>query len=249
MPPPTLGFQNNHKLAHALSESLQDLGGPSNLALRPYNRFSTAFTTWWLVPAKDEWPAYHLSKLCLHPVPKASQDSPEILAGLQMEKGLTPKIADLPDVNPSHIIRPHWRVHSLPPPPFRDKILDSARLVLTRSQQPLFVMIDASACNRVPDPDAPAATPDDRALWLIKDQSLALVPEGSPTTGLAGSSDSSDLGSLIKEIFQHPSLDFFWLDLRLGVLVLLSGQDGVRGSWLVSDLWRSTLEPWLPILG
>jgi hypothetical protein len=247
--PPAVTFPNVHTLAHALTDVIPDLGAPTNIALRPYNRYSTAFTTWWLVPSRTDWPAYHLSKLCMAPLVESLEPSFELLVGIEFEKGLAPSLAGLPEVDSSHIIKASWRWNSLSSPSFRDKLSACTQSALQASEEHLLVKVDAYAFNRVPDSEKPAVVPDDTGLWFIENSALALIPESPPTSELAFLTPSRDLFSLVDSLLNHRPLDFFWIELRLGHRILLSPEGLSQQKWSARDLWLVTMKPWLPILG
>jgi len=62
-PKPKIKYGNSDETAHEVVDYLQALpSSPRRFVLRPYNRFSTEFTEWWLIGSR-EWPAYACSKL------------------------------------------------------------------------------------------------------------------------------------------------------------------------------------------
>lgn len=52
----------------------------TDFVVRPYNRFDSEKTTWWIVPSK-EWPAYKFAKFII------SEEDKKIYFGLNVEKG------------------------------------------------------------------------------------------------------------------------------------------------------------------
>ena len=113
---PAVAFPNNHKLAHAVEEHLDGTPYARKLSLRPFNRFSTAFTNWWLIPSHTEWPAYQQSKLCFFMMPQQPLDAPSVLAGFYVEKSPDPSLRGMAEVKLGHIVPQDW---------YRDAFVDA----------------------------------------------------------------------------------------------------------------------------
>jgi len=241
---PAVAFPNNHKLAHAVDEHLEGTPHAPKLSLRPFNRFSTAFTNWWLIPSHAEWPAYQHSKLCFFMMHQQPQDAPSVLAGFYVEKGLDPSLKGMAEVKLSHIMSRDWYWHAFVDTVPREAFSTTVREAISASHGPIDIVLDSFAFNKVPEPDTLAGSPSDTAIFRLQAPDLALEPVCDPSGELACCAESPTLGHLIASLHESSDLRFFWLYLRIGVQLAFQRQE--LPAWTPEDVWRNALLAWVP---
>jgi len=80
---------NPHRLCNALAESAMNT--KCKLARRPFNRFESETSAWWLVPS-SALPFYQFNKVYCK---WANKEGKAMLCGLYLEKGLAPELASV----------------------------------------------------------------------------------------------------------------------------------------------------------
>jgi hypothetical protein len=241
---PSVPFENNHKLAHGVLDFLQDSPIRGRLSLRPFNRYSTAFTNWWLVPSPADWPAYHHSKLCFFMMPAQSPDGRSVLTGYYVEKGLHPSLRGLPDVKAPHIMGDDWYWHAFPSVTNDPEFFDAARLTLSLTSLPLLLVLDAYAFNKAPEPDEPSGNPSDTLVFRIADPKLQLMLDREPSADLSPFARHRSIYDLVADLHDSTDMRFFWLDLRIGIELAFKAPS--QPIWHAREVWGMTLAPWLP---
>jgi len=236
---PVIIYENNDKVAHAVQEFVRSHGGWS-FTLRPFNRFATAFTEWWLIPA-TEWPAYKYGKLCFHRYPRTVGGV--LYTGYYVEKGLGVQLAGLPDVQKSHIMQSDWRWYEFIDWASSDKINEAAKQVHGLSQVGIRLLVEIHAFNKVPEPDTERSAPSDTIEFEIapSDSRWQLIQPGQGT--LAKFNGADNIATLVEGMHNEKDLDYFWLDLIIGVR--LHYGNGSSRSWSAPDIWVKALQPWV----
>jgi hypothetical protein len=91
--------------------------------------------------------------------------------------------------------------------------------------------------------------PDDRAVFAVRDDSLALDPVVRPEDDLFMVEYAHRMQDLVMAIEGIEHVWWYWIDLRIGIRVAYgSGEksDAAAGIWGAGDLWQHALAPWLP---
>ncbi len=229
-------FENNDKVAHAVWEFIQHQGLAS-FTLRPFNRFNTAFTEWWLIPA-TEWPAYKYGKLCFHRYPRTPEGV--LYSGYYVEKGLGSQLNGLPNVQKKHLMQGDWQWHE-----FVNRSLDGEinKVIKELSDMNLArirVLVEIHAFNKVPKVDMERSAPSDTIEFEITAPGLQwqLIQPGK--SNLAKFNGAGSLRDLLERIYKERDLDYFWIDLVIGARFRYGNNSG----WDASDIWMKVLQPW-----
>ena len=235
MSEPNIVYENNDQAAHAVQEFVRKKGDWS-FTLRPFNRFATAFTAWWIVPT-SEWPAYKYGKLCFH------RYDGVLYTGYYVEKGLGVQLAGLSDVQKRHIIQSDWRWHDLVYWASEGKVDKIVEQVCDLSQTSVRVLVEIHAFNEVPEPDSERTAPSDAIEFEIafSDSRWRLIRPGQST--LAKFNRTVSIADLMEGIIDEKDLDYFWMDMVIGVRLRYG--DGLSPGWNASDIWAKALQPWV----
>ncbi len=211
-------YENNDRTAHAVQEFVLSQGRWS-FSLRPFNRFATAFTEWWLVPA-PEWPAYKYGKLCFHKYPRTADGV--LFTGYYVEKGLGVRLTGLPDVQKSHIMQSDWRWYEFVDWVSKGKVDKVVEQVRDLSQASIRVLVEIHAFNKVPEPDTERTAPSDAIEFEIAslDSRWQLIQPGQST--LAKFNRAVSIVDLMEGMIGEKDLDYFWMDLVIGCLLYTS---------------------------
>lgn len=236
---PNIIYENNNKTAHAVQEYVRNHGRYSP-SLRPFNRFATAFTEWWLVPS-SEWPAYKYGKLCFHKYPRTSDGV--LYTGYYVEKGLGGQLAGLPDVQKNLIMQVDWCWHKVVDWASKEQIDEVVEEVCRLSQASVRVLVEVHAFNKVPEADSERSAPSDTIEFEIASSSSPwqLIQPGQST--LHKFNDVVGISALIGSINADEDMDYFWADLIIGIRLRYG--DGFSQGWSASDIWAKALEPWI----
>ncbi len=239
---PQTVFENNDKAAHAVYDHLNRLTpSPNRFTLRPHNFYAPEFTYWWFVPSTD-WPAFRYGKLTLHRWPI---DNPQAMyAGIYVEKGLGKQLLGMPGVQQNRIIQADWFWHEFVRR-VRDREVElTIAEVLERSRGPVVICVDAYHFNHIPKEDSehPLSAPDDWTEFLVhsKEDNLHVGQPGSEI--LAQLKTCIDISELIERIQAMKDLDFYWIDVFIGVR--LQYGTTTTGNWGASEIWNKALQPW-----
>lgn len=252
MPIPTVTFENNSKVAHAVSRYLDELRpSPQRFTLRPYQFQSPAFTYWWFVPS-TEWPAYRYSKLFIH---RFWVDSEYLLfTGFYVEHGLDEELKGQPDVKRSHVMQSGWYWFEFLRQAKNGALNPALRQVLERSGCPVFVWLDAYAFNRMSDRENGAQTAeaddgeaydskaDDSVEFVVRSANLQFELTKQANQVLSPLNECAKLQELAQHLEVQQELRWYWVDLLVGIR-LRYGTASV-GTWGAAEIWRNALEPW-----
>jgi len=231
-------FRNNDLAAHAVYRYIRE-SQPSvrHLTLRPYNRFDTKFTEWWLIPSTD-WPAYRYGKLCF----SQSDDTPYLMfIGFYVEKGLGRQLADLTKAN--QLMEPNWFWHDFLNAA-RGGVLDvPMRTIIERTGAPLQVYLNLYEFNHAPDPETGENAPDDWLEFVVHEDDLGFTPVFEGQDVLAPLNSVANLPDLVGRFIGLEKMTWYWINWMIGTYVQYSTDD--TGDWGATDLWHKALEPWL----
>lgn len=243
MSTPKIKFENNDKAAHAVSHYLDKLRpSPQRFALRPYNRFLPQFTEWWLIP-NNEWPAYRYSKLFFHRFQLSSEDTEWFYTGFYVERGLGKQLAGMAGVKKTHIMHGDWYWHDFINQAKAGEMDSAIREVLLRSECPVVLSMDVYGFNQVPEPDTERQLPYDWIEFVVRsqDSDFQIAQPGSEV--LAQLNSCVSLSELAQQLETLTELDYFWLNLLIGIRLQYGAESGTWGS---AEIWRNALEPWNP---
>ncbi len=235
----TAKFKTNNEAAHAVYDYISKSEKPG-LSLRPFNRFSTDYSPWWLLPKSEKWPVYSCSKLFFEKI--VIQNKHYLFAGFYVEKGLGNAVPK--DGKKNLIMKPNWYWHEflrkLKDGSYKDTITEA----LMVSKCPIVISIDAIEFNKVKQFDSEANyTPYDNVKFSIGRPSLKLKLI-EPAKKIL--SDFNNCGSFqrLSDYFDDiHGQDFFWIDFHIGVILNYDSQ--AQTKWGASDIWHKVLEPWL----
>lgn len=237
MTAPLMCYRNNDLAAHAVYDHIRDSGlSRRRLSLRPYNRFDTKFTEWWLIPG-TEWPAYRYGKLFF------SQSVTDLMfTGLNMEKGLGQQLSGLAKNN--QLLGADWFWHE-----FLKAILDGAldaplHTIQERAGMGLRVYVNIYEFNHAPDPETGENAPDDELAFSIGEGDLKFTQTLEGEGLLAPLNGAANLQDLSMRFTQLENIHWYWSNWLIGARVRYSADD--TGDWNAADLWHRLLEPWLP---
>jgi len=235
-------YENNDKVAHAIQEYIRGQGRWP-FTPRPFNRFDTAFTEWWLVPV-TEWPAYKYGKLCFHKYPRTADGV--LYTGYYVEKGLGLQLTEFHGVQKNHIMKSDWRWYEFVDWARSGKIDEVLERINDISQTRVRVLIEIHAFNKVPEPDTERSTPSDTIEFEIAPlgSKWQLIQSGQSV--LRKFNGAVNIGDLVERMSDENTLDYFWMDLVVGVRFRYGG--GSSPGWSASDVWMKTLQPWVELV-
>lgn len=241
---PVTIFEDNGKAAHAVLKYFRELRPSiaSTFSLRPYNRFSPAFTEWWLIPRKEEWPAYRCSKFFVSNFQSPSESFFRLYAGYYVEQGLGAELTGLPEVKRNHIMHADWYWHSFLQHAQGGRLDDALKQVLESSNCPICILVDAYEFNKVPEPDTEDRFSHDSVQFTIPSLELEFQLSKPGKEILSQFNTSPHIRSLARQLGSTKDLHFFWLDLHIGILLEYGNQE--RGSWDAAEIWHNALDPW-----
>jgi len=231
-------FRNNDLAAHTVYRYIRESQPPiRHLTLRPYNRFDTKFTEWWLIPSTD-WPAYRYGKLFFL---QSSGARNLMFTGFYIEKGLGRQLTDLTKAN--QLMGPNWFWNDFLNAA-RGGVLDAPmRVVHERAGVPLRIYLNLYEFNHVPDPETGINAPDDQLEFVIRDDDLGFTPVVEGKDVLAPLNRAVNLQDLVGHFIGLEKMTWYWVNWMIGVHVQYSTDD--TGDWGAADLWHNALEPWL----
>lgn len=131
------------------------------LTLRPWNRFDSDHTTWWIVPG-TEWPAYRYGKYVFAPI------GDMISCGLYVEKGLGASTLGM--YSPNLVMDAGWQWHQFIRDIETGKVLEAANKV----GMPLFLTLSSDIVRGEFDPLAPKS---DELVFRVEDERLEKIRE------------------------------------------------------------------------
>ncbi len=241
MPPPVLRYENNEQAAHAVSRHLNSLRpSPQRYTVRPFNRFDTAFSAWWLIPSTD-WPAFRHGKFAFHQGSGSRGMAAYMHVGYYVEHGYGKAAAEM--VHRTYVMTDDWLWHRFIDAATSGRIDPTIAEVIERSSSPIIFDINAWAVNQPPDLETPTVAPIDWYETVIAPPGItageAYQKGGTVFRSLRGSTSLADLTQRIAAI---NGLDFYWINLTIGVRLPYGDLD--TGTWGAAELWHNALEPW-----
>lgn len=236
-------YENNDKVGHAVSEFIREFALINHhLTLRPFNRFETADTEWWLIPS-TAYPAYKFGKLCFHRYPRSTKSM--LYAGFYVEKGLSPELSNLPDVQKKHVMGNDWFWHIFLKQISEGAIGQIIEKVCKDTDSEVRILIEANEFNKVPEPDTKRYIPSDTAefsFFPARSSHWKIIQKGQGV--LSKLSQTNNLSEFGNQLAKNDDLRFFWIDLVIGVRLKYADKQG----WLSSEIWEKALKPWGALL-
>ncbi len=241
MTPLSTDFENNAKAAHAVYSFLDEIGFQTpQLTIRPFNRFDTAFTEWWMIPSSD-WPAYRYGKLCFWRYPNSSDG--KMYVGYYVEKGLHPAVAGMPDVDSKQIMREDWYWPEFIGEVKSVQFIQAAHQVAQAAGTYPSILIHAHEFNKAPREDQPRGEPNDVVEFRLGPTGNGIEVLRSAESVLATLNTCASLNLAIEALSQL-DLRFHWIDLIVGIPFQYGTK--LTESWTAAKLWQDALLPWIP---
>jgi len=239
---PQVAYANNMQAAHAIDDYAKVADRASYpLTIRPYNHHSPESTPWWFIPSND-WPAYDLNKLFIRRTFEPNLEGQYMFVGYYIEKG----VGASTQAQRKFIMTPKWHWHKFLDLTINGKTEAVIRDVLNISGCPVRIEIDMYEYNRIREPDNNHA-PYDQVAYAISTEDMVLDVVQSANNELSFLNMCSDLQVMGSQFTENASLlEFFWVDLRIGIGLNYFSDSGV--SWTASDLWKKALKPWLVLI-
>jgi len=237
--------QNARILAYKIKE-IADI----NLVARPFNRFNTDKTIWWLIPS-NEWPAYKYGKIfCdLQKDPNFPQKE-KLYCGFYIEKGLGEITRNI--FRSSLIMDNSWlwsdfcedcQSYQISPSLFQDKIL-TVQIAYIPPEKGRDISqpedLDLIKKNFQVIRSTFACTRECKLKPLGKRMNPVYNHKFNLDKNIVHSEKIPDLLTNIKKI---PDIDWLWVDLYIGKFVPVDLTD-----ISLTDLWKKELAPWKPWL-
>jgi len=235
-------YETDDKASHATSEFIRESASLTNpLTLRPFNRFDTANTEWWLI-SSSEFPAYKFSKLCFHRYPRNAESV--LYTGFYVEKGLAPELSSLPEVQKKHVMSSDWFWHTFLKQASNGLFDKTIEQVCNNTETEIRILVEINEFNKVPEPDTERHVPSDTIEFSVfpANQQWRLVQEGQGL--LSKLNQITNVSELSKQLAAIDDLRFYWVDLVIGVRLKYGDKEG----WLSSDIWEKLLKPWVAFL-
>lgn len=238
-----LRYENNEQAAHSVSRYLdRERPSPQRFSVRPYNRFDAAFTSWWFIPSTD-WPAFRHGKLTFDQGDRSRGLAEYMHVGYYIEHGYGKNAAEM--APRSQAMSDDWFWHRFIRAATSGQMDPAIAAIAQRTGRPVVVNIDAWAVNQPPDFDNPSVAPYDWYETAIAPPSAASGEEfqagGRVFQPLRGSTSLADLA---RRIMALDGLDYFWINLTIGIRLPYGNLD--TGTWGAAELWHNALDPWNP---
>jgi hypothetical protein len=214
---------------------------PREYSLRPFNRFNQDFSDWWIIPSKA-WPAYPHGKLFVSPVEPAPDPPERMYCGYYLEKGLGQALAGQAGVRRPLLLQADWYWHDFINLACAGKVDASLRQAVEASPTGLRVRVDAYEFNRVAEPDGERQRPHDKVRFAVTLPDLAFAVIQPARDILKPLNSCKNLRELAGQLPRVPGLEFFWVDLLIGVCLDYGGSP--PDAWGAEQLWRGCFEPW-----
>jgi len=244
---PRMIFEDNQQAAQAVREHLDHLYAEGHrFTARPYQYQAPEFTHWWFMPS-TEWPAYHHSKLFIqqyHPQPGVQSE--HLYTGFYVERGLGEPVLELdPRFDRKMIMQPGWfwfrfLGHA------EDGELDAPlRETLERSGLPAIVCVELWEYRDAEDRYRLTRGPYDNLEFTVTAAEPSLtVQSHSQTEVLQDLDECTSLGQLARGLEEGKQLDWFWVNLFIGVKLRYGHEE--TGTWRAPDIWLNAMAPWEP---
>lgn len=206
--------ENARELAVKIHESLKTK--ELRYTLRPFNRFNSERSLWWVVPSSD-YPAYRFGKFFVDEV------DGEFEVGLHIEKGLSQSIENKREL----VLNDTWAWYA-----FIDSLADGEIGERCASIQQLYGD-DLEIAVRVEIPDLIDAG-DERGKRLIQLRHGEWWVEHCKET--------VDLKTLLDRIASIEGIGWYWVDAFV-TFTLAKATEAGQSDWSAYDIVRRLLEP------
>lgn len=242
MTTPQMIYPTTEEAAIALAHWVDECRIQPPLTARPWNRYASENSEWYLVPNTD-WPAYRYSKLILQPTKQGT-----MRAAFYVEKGVDSKQIS----SYSHkqfVMDDQWAWHRLLAAFAHGRLDAPCRVVAERSGAPVRVWVDGGMHQ---DEAYDRAAERDRWTYLSyrwSDGALVCQEESStlPDPCFAPLTSCASLAELAQALPKIQDIDWKWINLYLGVECGLTPKiaQGSSGTpWDAGKLWRCCFDPW-----
>lgn len=249
MTAPTTVFENNDKAAHAIMEYLK-ISRPSlkdTLSLRPFNRFSTAFTEWWFIHRGAGWPAYRSSKLCVHKFQEPAEESMMLYTGFYVEKGLGKELLGMQDVKQNLIMESDWYWYRFLQQAEDGSLGQPIKRTIDDSQCPVWLCLDAYEFNKVPKLDSDRQPSGDSIVFATSSVGTDILLSRPGKKILSQLNECRNIRELARQLSAMEDSPYFWINLVIGIH-LQYGTEAI-GEWGAEEIWHNALEPWSTWVG
>lgn len=249
MTAPTTVYEDNDKAAHSIMEYLR-ASHPSlkdTLSLRPFNRFSTAFTEWWFIARGADWPAYRSSKLCVHKFQDTDEDDMVLYTGFYVEKGLGKELKGMPDVKQNLIMESDWYWYRLLQYAEDGSLGQPIKRTIDDSQCPVWLYLETYEFNQIPKLDSDRKSPNDSIVFATNSAGTELAISRPGKKILSQLNECRNFRELARQLSAMEDSPYFWINLVIGIH-LQYGNEAI-GEWGAEEIWHNALEPWITWVG
>ena len=240
MTEPKTIFRNNKEAAH----SIRDFLGDNRMSVRPFNRFNPEFSEWWIfrLHKGKAWPAYPYSKFFFYNYRTSVRESPLLFTGFYIERGFGSKVAGLPGVNPTHVMKPDWQWQTVLEMGGTDQFKGPMEVTMRRTTRPLILSLTTYEFNHPPRLNEERPPYDDRIefVQLQPGHPLESLKMAKSTLDPLNGCDTAK--AICRGLLAHEQLDFFWVDFLIGTELNYGIQ--AEGGWTSEEVWENCLEPW-----
>lgn len=242
---PTVAYQDNQQTAHAVRDHLDHLYPDGHrFTARPYQFQAPEYTHWWFMPSTG-WPAYRHPKLFIQQYrPQPGLQSEYMYTGFYVERGHGKAVLELdPRFDPKMIMQPGWFWFDFVRHAEAGELDAPLREVVERSGLPVIVSVDLWEYRDAEDRYRLTRDPYDNLEFAITAAEPSFdIQSRSHTEILQGLDESTSLGELARGLEERKQLDWFWVNLFVGVKLRYGDEE--TGTWGARDIWRNAMEPW-----
>lgn len=232
-----LGFRDNWSAAKEL-HTFAEVSSGRDINLVPFGFRQPEFAQWWLVPGPNpEMPAYPHGKMFIRTV-KSGKHAGSAYLGYYVEKGFDPVVGKVVHLEAKHLLGKDWCWHAVVRDIGAGEMDGAVSRIVTPSDVPVVLSIQASEMNVPPDP-ANDVTYGDTVRFNASDGVLSLA---TPATNVLRGLNECQTLSVISKALEHDDLRFYWVGIRIGV-ILPYGHEGT--GWSASDVWLNVMSPFL----
>jgi hypothetical protein len=249
MTAPTIVYENNDRAAHSILEYLR-ASHPSlkdTFSLRPFNRFSTAFTEWWFIARGADWPAYSSSKICVHKFQAPDDDDIMLHTGFYVEKGLGSELLGMQGVKRNLIMESDWDWYRFLQRAEDGSLGQPIRRTIVNSKCPVWVCLDAYEFNKVPEVDSDRQSSSDSILFSTNSLGTNIVLSRPGEKTLSQLNECSNIQELAQQLSAMEDSPYYWINLVIGIHLQYGNE--VIGEWGAEEIWHNALEPWSTWIG
>ena len=230
-----VGYRNNDEVAHSVYEYIKDFTNyGQKYALRPFDFHHPEDTAWWFIPG-DEWPAYKYAKLIIQAYPPFRTTS-GLFMGYHVEHGF-PQSLQVQEVTRTKTMKVDWDWFKFLKQVEIGKIYETIRKVRENTNAPTRLFIDVQTPSL-----EHFSWAEYEFTWVIDQLNILASSQDSLESMILEKS----FKKLLRQISLSPEINFFWLDIYIGVLAVYGKQGSI--SWKAKDIWYKTLEPWCEVI-